>query len=182
VTEIRKRQNVLRDLAAGWRALRPEPEVPPPLLALIPPSWSRPFLEVRPKLLAFLAEALRLPRPLLRALDAVHEQPAVLAQLGRLLERLQETLPPPPLEARSSSDLGELACAFLDTADRGYYRNFRPQLLDFCLREALAPDALAELVAGHAAYGLSADRHLAEAVRADEPLRLAYLAHRLFWA
>src|SRR5262249_38407974 len=34
VTEARKRQNILRDLAAGWRKLRSEPEVPPPLLDL----------------------------------------------------------------------------------------------------------------------------------------------------
>lgn len=182
VTEARKRVNILRDLAAGWRKLRSEPEVPPPLLALIPPSWSRPFPEVRPMLLAFLAEAVRLPRSFLRALDAAQGQPAVLAQLGRLLGRLEQTLPPPPLEARSSSDLADLTFAFLDTGDRSYYRNFRPPLLDFCLREAIAPEALAELAAEHPSYWLSPDRHLAEVVRADEPLRLAYLGHRLFWA
>jgi hypothetical protein len=181
VTEARKRVNIVRDLAAAWRKLRPEPEVPPPLLALVPPSWSRPFPEVRPQLLAFLADALRSPRSLLRALDATHEQPAVLAQFARLLERLQETLPPPPLEARSSRDLTDLALAFLDTADRSYYRNFRPALLDFCLREAIAPEAVAELIEENPHYWLSPDRHLSEAVRADEPLRLAGLAHRLFW-
>jgi hypothetical protein len=38
VAEARKHANSLRDLAAGWRKLRSEPDVPPPLLALIPPS------------------------------------------------------------------------------------------------------------------------------------------------
>jgi hypothetical protein len=180
VKEVRKRQQQLRDLAAGWRALRPEPEVPPPLLALIPPSWSQPFAELRPKLLAFLAEVLRVPRSLLRALDATRQQPAVLAQFGRLLERLQETLPPTPLEARSSSDLSELVCAFFDTADRSHYRTFRLSLLDFCLREAIAPEAVAELTE-HSPYYQQGDGHLSQTVGGDEPLRLVYLAHRLFW-
>jgi len=182
VTEVRKRQHLLRDLAAGWRSLRPELEAPPPLLALIPLSWSRPFPEVRPKLLAFLAEALRVPRSFLMALDAIQARPAVLAQFGRLLELLQETLPPPPLEARSSSDLAELALAFLDTADRSYYRPFRTLLLEFCLREAMAPETLAELIADNPYYWLSAERHLSAAVADDESLCLAYRAHRLFWA
>ncbi len=180
VTEVRKRQQRLRDLAADWRKLRPEPEVPPPLLALIPPSWSRPFAEVRPQLLAFLAESLRVPRTLLRALDAARQQPAVLAQFGRLLEQLGDTLPPLPLEARSSSDLADLVTAFLDTADRSHYRTFRLSLLDFCLREAIAPETVAELTedSPHYQYG---DGHLAQTVGGDEPFRLVYLAHQLFW-
>jgi hypothetical protein len=180
--EQKQRAERLRDLAAGWRALRPEPEAPPPLLVLIPLSWSRPFLEVRPKLLAYLAEALRLPRAFLTALDALRMRPVVLAQFGRLLEQLQETLPPPPLEARSSRDLAELAFAFLDTTDRSYFRPFRTLLLEFCVREAIAPETLAELVAENPYYWLTAERHLAEAVADDEPLRLAYQAQRLFWA
>jgi hypothetical protein len=137
---------------------------------------------VRPKLLAFLAEALRTPRSLLRALDAAREQPAVLSQFVGLFERLQATLPPLPLEARSSSDLADLTLAFLDVTDRSYYRNFRPLLLDFCLREAIGPQLVAELIEGNPHYWLSPDRHLSEAVRTDEPLRLVYLAHELFWS
>jgi hypothetical protein len=55
-------------------------------------------------------------------------------------------------------------------------------LLEFCLREALAPETVAELIAENPYYWLSPDRHLSEAVRGDEPLRLTHLAHRLFWA
>ncbi len=181
VAQTRKQVNSLRDLAAGWRKLRSEPDVPPPLLALIPSSWCRPFGEVRPMLLAFLGEALRTPRSFLRALDAVRDQPAVLSRFVELLERLQATLPPLPLEARSSSDLADLVFAFLDMTDRSYYRNFRPLLLDFCLREAIGPQLIAELVEGHPHYWLTPDRHLSEAVRTDEPLRLVYLANELFW-
>jgi hypothetical protein len=181
VEQLQRRAVRLRDLAAGWRRLRPEPEVPPPLLALIPLSWSRPLAELRPRLLAFLATAVRLPRQLLGALDTVYDQPAVLAEFGRMLEQLQETLPPPPLEARSSSDLAELAFAFLDTADRSTYRTLRPPLLDFCLREAIAPETVAELTADNGYYWLAPDRHLSEALANDEPLRLVYLAHQLFW-
>jgi hypothetical protein len=182
VGELQQRAIRLRDLAAAWRRLRPEPEVPPALLALVPLSWSRPFLEVRPRLLEFLATAVRSTREFLGVLDTIYEQPAVLAEFGRLLERLQETLPPPPLEARSSSDLAELACAFLDTADRSTYRNLRPSLLNFCLREAISPETVAELTAENPHYWLAPARHLAEALANDEPLRLAYLAHQLFWA
>jgi hypothetical protein len=181
VEELQRRANHLRDLAAAWRRLRPEPEVPPPLLALVPLSWSRPFTEVRPKLLAFLAESLRLPRSFLLALDATAEQPPVLAEFDHLLEQLRETLPPEPIEARSSSDLAELVFAFLDTADRSHYRNLRPPLLEFCLHEAIAPETVAELAAENRHYQQPPDSHLSEAVAADEPLRLAYLAHRLFW-
>jgi len=181
VEELQRRAVRLRDLAAAWRRLRPEPDVPAPLLALIPLSWSRPFAEVRPKLQAFLAQALHAPRVLLRALDATFEQPAVLAQFARLLEQWQETLPPQPLEARSSSDLADLTFAYLDLADRSSYRSLRLGLFDFCLREAIAPEILAELAIENPYYWLAPDRHLAEAVAEDEPLRLAYLAHRLFW-
>ncbi len=181
VGDLQQRAIRLRDLAASWRRLRPEPEVPPPLLALIPLSWSRPFSAVRPRLLTFLATALQAPRGLLLALDATGELPPVLAEFGWLLEQLQETLPPPPLEARSSSDLAELVFAFLDPVDRSSYRNLRPSLLDFCLREAIAPETLAELTAENRHYWLAPDRHLSEAVAGDEPLCLTYLAHRLFW-
>jgi hypothetical protein len=182
VEQLQRRAVRLRDLAAGWRRLRPEPEVPPALLALVPLSWSRPFPEVRPRLLEFLATAVRLTRQFLVVLDYTHDQPAVLAEFGRMLEQLQETLPPPPLEARSSSDLAELTFAFLDTADRSTYRNLRPSLLDFCLREAIAPESVAELTADNGYYWLAPERHLSEALANDEPLRLVYLAHQLFWA
>jgi hypothetical protein len=181
VGELQKRAMRLRDLAGVWRRLRSEPEVPPPLLALVPLSWSRPFAEVRPRLLAFLADALRAPRGFLRALDATGEQPPVLAEFGHMLDRLQETLPPAPLEARSSSDLAELTFAFLDTADRSTYRTLRPSLLDFCLREAVAPETVADLTTENRHYWLAPDRHLSEAISEDEPLSLAYLAHHLFW-
>jgi hypothetical protein len=180
VEELQRRANHLRDLSAAWRRLRSEPEVPPPLLVLVALSWSRPFAEARPKLLAFLAEALRLPRGLLRALDVTSEQPAVLEEFGHLLGQLGETLPPEPIEARSSSDLAELVFGFLDTADRSHYRTLRPPLLEFCLREAIAPETVAESVAENRYYQHS-DTHLSEAIAADEPLRLTYLAHRLFW-
>jgi hypothetical protein len=94
---------------------------------------------------------------------------------------LQETLPPAPLEARSSSDLADLAFAFLDPADRSSYRSLRPALFDFCLREAIAPETMAELTAENRYYWLAPSRHLSEALAEDEPLHLAYLAHRLFW-
>src|SRR5262249_37143747 len=143
---------------------------------------SRPFSEVRPRLLTFLATAVKSPRELLVALDVAYDQPVVLAEFGRMTERLRQTLPPPPLEARSSSDLAELTFAFLDTADRSTYRPLRPALLDFCLREAVAPETVADLAAENSYYWLAPERHLSEALANDEPLRLVYLAHQLFWA
>jgi hypothetical protein len=105
----------------------------------------------------------------------------VVVQFARLLEQLQETLPPLPLEARSSKDLAELAFDFLDLADRSSYRELRPRLLDFCLREAIAPETLAELIAENPAYAMVPSRHLSDVIGADEPLRLVYLVHRLYW-
>lgn len=182
VDELQKRGVRLRDLGAGWRKLCAEPAVPPALLALVPLSWSRPFSELRPRLLAYLASAVKAPRELLVGLDVAYDQPAVLAEFGRMLERLRQTLPPPPLEARSSSDLAELTFAFLDTADRSTYRTLRPSLLDFCVREAIAPETVADLAAENSYYWLAPERHLSEALANDEPLRLVYLAHQLFWA
>jgi hypothetical protein len=182
VDELQKRAVRLRDMAAGWRRLCSEPAVPPALLVLVPLAWSRPFAEVRPRLLSFLASAVATPRQFLASLDVAYDQPAVLSEFGRMLEQLRQTLPPAPLEARSSSDLAELAFAFLDTADRSTYRTLRPSLLEFCLREAIAPETVAELAADSPYYWLAPERHLSEALANDEPLRLVYLAHQLFWA
>lgn len=142
------------------------------LLRLIPLSWSRSFVEVRPLLLSYLAEVAWGPWGEVQVFDLVNRKaPAVLTQLGHLLMLLQETLP--DLPALDSRPLLELAKLYLDEAAQHGYGKFRRQLLDWCVQESADPEVVAAAVAGGA---------LADPVSRDGPLRYVCWACRLFWA
>ncbi len=183
LAEIRERRNRLRDLTMSWRKVRANSAVPKALVALIPLAALEPFAEVRPQLLAALGELVRVPRDLLKGMDALASSHAVLKEVNRLLEELQKSRAVSALDPRSTRDLGELATNFLDLAERTSYRKLRPVLFEFCLQEAIAPEILADLIEDHLLYRIILDdRHLSLLLREDAALRTAYQAYRSFWA
>jgi hypothetical protein len=60
--------------------------------------------------------------------------------------------------------------------------SLRFPLLEFCLREVISPETLANLVEDRPANRLSAQEYLSPQVMGDWPLRYVWLAYRLFWA
>jgi hypothetical protein len=164
------RLEVLMEVAAGWRLLLEDKQVPAQLLRLIPHSWSRPFPEVRPNLLSFLEQMLRAPGKTLDVFDHIaRKAPAVLPQFGQLLALLEDTVP----SVREIADVSDLARAYLEPDDVSDYALFRLRLLEWCIQEALPPETAAAAVA---------DGVLAECVTRDLPLRLVCWGCRLFWA
>jgi hypothetical protein len=170
------RHEFLLEVSRGLRVLRKEAGIPPAFLELVPLSWTRPFGEVRPRLLQLLGELLRQPWTMLRLFDRIQAQSAaVLGQFGNLLSMLQGTV----LDAadeRSANDLADAIRQFLASKDWDTYGSFRGELLGFCLRDMIAPDLVSQAVLGHG------DANLAQRIREDWPVKYVWLAYRVFWA
>jgi hypothetical protein len=167
------RLELLLDVAKGWRLLRGDPHVPQALVQLIPLSWTRPFVEVRPDLLAYLADVVRQPREALIAFEHIMcKAPAVLPQFGHLLALLEDTVPPLP---DAGEEVRELARAYLGAEDFSDYHAYRLRLLDWCVQEALLPEEVAMAIADETLA-------LAAKVPQDWALRCVCWACRLFWA
>jgi hypothetical protein len=170
-------------VARGWRTLRQGWEVPPDLLDLIAWSWRRPFPEVRPRLQALLGKLSRDPQRWLRFFDLVQQcSPPVLSQFGRLLDQFEEAVGRVPAGPHGPERTGELARDFLDALGCASYPNYRAAFLDFCLREAVAPERVAECVPWRQAHWPSKGVSLSRAIANDWPLRCVCRAYRLFWA
>jgi hypothetical protein len=166
------RLELLRDAARGLRELYRDGSLSPLLLQLIPLSWARPFPEIRPLLLQYLAEASARPRVALRHLDTVVQRAsAVMVQLGQLLDQLQDSLP--PLPEFNAEALGELVRAYLDPGEWSNYASFRHPLLDWCVQEAVPPELVARLIGGGSLF---------EQVSKDGALRWVCWGCRLFGA
>jgi len=75
------RLDFLRDVAKGWQQLRHAPWPPPALLRLVPLSWTRPFTEIRPLLLAYLEQVYRWPGESLKSFDAAGARSAHAVRL-----------------------------------------------------------------------------------------------------
>jgi hypothetical protein len=171
----------LRDLSAGWHALRRHPQAPHDLLAVVRGCWLLPRDLVRPDLWPLLEQMLRAPREWLEKLTLVQQQaPVVLNYLGNVFHHLQEengALPEPP----SPDVLAPRVAEFLLGKTRLPYSQFRGPALDFCLREAVPPGLLAAFIASPLGTQLGAGQALADQIQADMPLHCLSLAHRVFW-
>jgi hypothetical protein len=79
-------------------------------------------------------------------------------------------------DSRSYGDLSRPICVFFGTSTWWDYPSCRSQLLDFCLREAIAPDDLADFLDITDEFPFDVAQKLAPSIRDDWPLRLVYLA------
>ncbi|HWB09512.1 MAG TPA: hypothetical protein VG826_09820 [Pirellulales bacterium] len=62
------------------------------------------------------------------------------------------------------------------------YSEWRPQLLDFCLREVIMPEQVATALAGNVEFQLIVEQYLSRAAAGDLPLACVCHSCRLFWA
>ncbi len=130
----------------------------------------QPFAETRPRLLAFLEEWTPQPNRLLACFDQLRkEAPAVLSELGNLIQQLADSVPQAD-DDRDFDDCQELIESFWAECPRTDDRKFRLALLAFCVHEAISPQRAANLFE----ESLGAER--AQQIRDDWPLQHAWLA------
>jgi hypothetical protein len=181
--DVFDRLEYLLDTAEGWKAVRDDRRLPTDLLRLIPLSWSRPFPEVRPLLLAVLGQISVNPHDWVTHLDRLNVRAsAVLALFGGLLDQLRHWTEWRPTDV---SDRPEVIGPILDLLARPALSDpsrAREALLNFCLHEAVPPDQVAQVGLAHPDVQNQAVVEFCQRATEDWPLRYVCLAHELFWA
>jgi hypothetical protein len=87
----------------------------------------------------------------------------------------------PPADAPGEEVVREQARDFFaGMSTFNYYPKFRIKILDFCLRQAIAPERLAEVGPDRLTNWLSKSLPVSRALATDWPLRSVYRACRLF--
>lgn len=177
------RFELLQVVAASSRTLLQQAPVwHTDLVEVVRQAWSLPIEELRPKLMAFLATVAARPGQLLQRFDAIQELASpLLFQFRRALSMLDSITEPTP-DARSEQDIRELVLSFAGKTPSSRYREWRPQLLDFCLCEVIMPEQVAAALAGNVEYQLSAEPHLSQIAASDLSLICVCHSCRLFWA
>jgi hypothetical protein len=180
------RMEQLQHIATKWRLLDQSGELPGVLADLIPVCWVRPEMDLRPRLDAFLAEVSRQPAMWLESLTKVHRQGAELIDLVmRTLQSQQSSIGGHASLWRDSDEARSAISDFLDSLghkDKMTIDEFRTSLLDFCLAEAISPEAVASYFAKPTEYWQTAQPPLSQSITADVPLFCVCLAHQMFWA
>lgn len=144
---------------------------PPLLLQLIGSSWSRPLAEFRGPLMAVLEAMANAPQKWLKTLDEMRKRaPAALALFGEWLDCLEESRDEGEVR-RDGDSLTEMGLAFISRWNVVEYSKARERLLQFFIRENIAPEAVAEAASGA----------WERALMADWPLRYVCRGCRLFW-
>jgi len=179
------RLDYLKDLSEAWKSSRwiggEANEAWDALIRLIPATWTRSPAELRFIFLQYFEEAWDNPHDTLKLLDEVKDRaPILLSQLGQTLESLLFSVPSRFGEEIAQDEIETRTRRFLRGIDGGDYAQFRWKLVNFCFREFLAPERIAEVME-------SRDRdpaviQLFTWVRNDWPVRCLCQAHRLFWA
>jgi hypothetical protein len=153
----------------------------PELCELIRISWTRPFAEVRPVLNAFCHGLSDIPGAL-RSFDEVRTYASpVLTHLGQLLELYQYEAPRPADDTRDASALRRVIIDFLDGAPIHNYAKLRAPLLEFCIREAIAPEAVLALSSECPEPWRTYVNGISEALQQDVALRCIFLGQYATW-
>jgi len=170
-------------LAEAWHSLKDAGELPAAVGKLLAVCWGRPEADVHPRLEAFLAAVAREPRSWLETLTELHaEAPGLTDLVLRTLQSQPAAVQGNASLRREAEDARQAIADFLDLQGKRSYDIFRRALLDFCLAEAIPPEAVADHVEGRKDYWLNRELHLAQVLTADVPLLCVWLAHRLFCA
>lgn len=146
---------------------------------LVARLWTEPLTRVRPQLLAWLDRMRQDPHRWLKDFDFLQlRAPTLLAQLGRSMDMLLDCLPAPFADGRRPDVLAELVLDFLENTSWRVYKEIRPQVLDFCVRELIAPETIVHLLERVPKYSSGG---LTQTLQEDWPLRYVCLGYRMFW-
>lgn len=177
------RYELLLDIAAKSRMLMQKAVGPHAIFAeLIRRAWSLPIEELRPQLMAYLATIAARPGQALQNFDAVQQVASPLLFQFRRTLSLLDSITEPPNDVRTHADIAALVLSFARDTPGAKYSEWRTPLLDFCLREVIMPEQVAEALAEVPDFQLSAEQHLSQAAAKDLPLVCVCHACRLFWA
>lgn len=178
------RLDMLIEVSRTWRDLLAAGDVPQSWVEVIPLAWTRPFAELRGKLLSLLSSFATYPLRALRTMDAINDRnPAAVAQLGMLIHRLQyEEAGADEPDERPWEEALRLADAFFRQKPGGPYHQWRASLLEFCLDEGIEPGELTAAMDELLDRFQAAHDSLQDAVRNDGPLRYVYAGVQAFWA
>jgi hypothetical protein len=177
--EAFSRLDFLLELANVWRTYARQSGSWHSVLQLIPLTWTRPPHELRPTLFQFLEELRLNLRGALELFDDIQERaPIFLAQLGRTLDGFQFGYGQ-GWDNHSAEEIEERTKDFLSGVDAADYRQFRWKLFNFCLRDFLAPEKMAEVMESRSTDPNVID--LFGRVRNDWALRVLCQGYRVFW-
>jgi hypothetical protein len=146
---------------------------------LLPGSWDEPGPAYRARLRAYVDLFDGEPLASLRCLDHIQSvAPFVLGRLSALLGGFDDEayylLGPARLD-----EVSPVIRRFLDSHAWTDYPAVRPNLLKFCLLEAISPGLVARTLADRAEFILSGTNPLAHKITEDWPLRHAYRASEM---
>jgi hypothetical protein len=174
---------VLVEIRRHWPRIRAH-NIPESMLHLLRLGRNRPFEEVRPDLEEVLSRLSESPGKWLRYLDLIQGTvPGVLSRFSELVEQLLYSRGQPREVALDDQTVLRFAAVVLQRGElqRGYYA-FRRRLLTSCLKEAISPERLADVMGGVLAGWPTKHSSLADALLQDWPLRYVYQACAVFWS
>jgi hypothetical protein len=168
-----------QSIGAGWRKLHASRFIEDngELIELVRLSRLRPAEEIRPRVIRIIAELAANPRQGLVLFDRVHQlSSSVLAQVGQMINGCIDH--PATVGPRPDPDhIQALARRSLESAARGsQYESLRWPLLEFCLREQVAPEWLVAQPGDPLIQPLIAWQNIVRQLEADAPLRFVFAA------
>ena len=144
-------------------------------------SWDERGPEFRARFRSYVGQIAQDPQASLACLDHLHNvAPAVLGRLSSLLGGLD-------FEAywflgsNTDAEMAPVIERFLASIAWTDYPALRPNLLRFCIREAVSPGLVARTMAERPEFILTGKSPLAHAITDDWPLRHIYRACELTW-
>lgn len=132
--------------------------------------------------MTYLATVASRPGETFHNFDAVQQVASPLFFQFRRALGLLESVSEPAADGRTAQDIKELALSFARDTSGARYSEWRPRLLDFCLREVVMPEQVAAALADNTEFQLTAEQHLSQAAANDLPLVCVCHACHLLWA
>lgn len=176
------RYELLQEIVAKSRMLKKETTGHEEFLNVMRLAWNSSIQETREPLLHYLRTIASQPAWALKKFDAILElASALLIQFAKTLQTL-EAVSEPAEDSRTLDELRQLVLSFARDTPAAKYSEWRPLLLDFCLREVIMPQQVADALVDQREFQLTPDLHLSQAVSSDLPLICVCHAYRLFWA